>query len=340
MSSDRSWLLHALNIADKGRGQCAPNPAVGAVLVRDEKLISEGFHQGPGLPHAEVEALRGHEKEAEGATLFVSLEPCCHWGRTPPCTDLLKESKLRRVVYAVRDPNPKVSGGGQSQLRDAGIACEQMFLPEADRFYESYRFWWSQGRPYLTAKLALSLDGKIAQGEGKPLAITGEEARAFTHEQRRRSDAILTSLKTVRADDPELNVRLGGESLKKQLFVLGNGEFPAGARILSTAKTVTWISERPTGLIPPGVEVWPGDLESNLPKIQMHDLWIEAGGTLFKSLWEKGLVQRAYLYVAPKWLGEEALSAFPKGILGFPGEGSKVSWRMAGTDAICEVTRS
>jgi len=337
----RPLILRTLELAEKGRGSCAPNPAVGAVLVRDGVVVGEGYHRGPGQPHAEVEAIRGNEEAARGATLVVSLEPCCHFGRTPPCTDLLKQVGIARVVYAFGDPNPVVAGRGREALLAAGIACEQVEIPEANEFYRSYAHWWKTGRPYITAKLALSLDGRIAGEGGMPVALTGEEAQKFTHTQRLRSDALLTSLKTVRTDNPQLNVRLATEPVSKPVYVVGRGVFPGGAKLFSTAQKIVWIAGGDSPLAPEGVEIWTDSLEQSLLKLgkQCHDLWVEAGGTLFQSLWESGLTDRAFLYVAPKWLGEGGLAAFSKEFKGFPPPSAKVVWRTAGADAICEVVR-
>jgi len=339
--SDLAWVMRTLQLAEQGRGSCAPNPAVGAVLVKDDKILGEGYHHGAGLPHAEVEAITGHEEVAKGATLYVSLEPCCHVGRTPACTELLKRVGIARVVYAFNDPNPKVSGEGARQLREAGIDCVHYPLPQADLFYRSYAHWWNTGRPYVTAKLALSLDGKIAGEQGAPLKLTGEEARMLTHWERLRSDAILTSLKTVRADDPQLNVRVGDETVAKPVYVVGQGEFPANARLLTTAKKLTWIQFPATSPAPRGVDVWTESLQESIHRMGregVHDLWIEAGGQVFKSLWESGWINRALLYLAPQVVGGKGLSAFPEGIQAFPGS-SKVTWQVAGADAVCEVVK-
>lgn len=339
--SDRVWLLRTLALAENGRGQCAPNPAVGALLEKNGEIIHEGFHLGAGLSHAEVQAIRGFEEAARGATLYVSLEPCCHVGRTPACTELLKSVGVARVVYAFADPNPKVSGQGAQALRDAGIEVKHLELPEANLFYRSYAHWWKTGRPFVTAKLALSLDGKIAGENGVTARLTGDKAQMLTHWERLRADVLLTSLKTIRADDPRMNVRMGDETVAKPLFVVGQGEFPARARVLTTAKKVTWIQFPQANPAPVGVDVWTESLQESLHRMGRegaHDVWVEAGGQVFKSLWESGWVDRALLYLAPQFLGGRALAAFPEGIQGFPGAG-KVTWQVAGADAICEVVK-
>src|SRR3990167_2136538 len=166
-------LKQALSLAESQRGFCAPNPSVGALVVKEGELIAEGVHRGPMKPHAEVEAIHHAGNQAEGASLYVTLEPCCHWGRTPPCTDLIVKSRIKAVYYAFQDPNPKVAGQGAKQLQAAGIECHSVELPEVTDFYRSYHYWIREGRPWVTAKLAISLDGKIAGPHGEPVSLTG-----------------------------------------------------------------------------------------------------------------------------------------------------------------------
>src|SRR5688572_12392757 len=161
MVSPENLLRAALDEARRGRGLCAPNPAVGAVLVQKDFIVSKGYHHGAGLPHAEVEALADVREDLSQATLYVTLEPCCHQGRTPPCTRFLIERGIKKVVYGHQDPNPVVAGKGEAELRAAGVEVTHLPLPEVERFYRSYDHWTRTGRPFVTAKLALSLDGKI-----------------------------------------------------------------------------------------------------------------------------------------------------------------------------------
>ncbi len=184
------YIKKTLTLAEQRRGFCAPNPAVGAVVVKNEKIIGSGAHQQCGEPHAEVLALQAAGEAARGATLYVSLEPCCHWGRTPPCSELIIQSGISAVYYAYRDPNPAVAGQGAEKLRAAGIDCHYVAMPEADDFYASYYYWTEHHRPRVTAKIALSLDSKIAGVNGQPLTITGVPLQQYTHHGRQHSDAL------------------------------------------------------------------------------------------------------------------------------------------------------
>lgn len=350
MDRDKQYLEAALAQAEKGLGICAPNPAVGAVLVQKDFVISMGYHHGRGLPHAEVEALSGVGEESRGATLYVTLEPCCHWGLTPPCTELLIKAGLSRVVYAVKDPNPKVSGKGEAELRQAGVACERLSLPQADRFYRSYVHWTQTGLPWVTAKLALSLDGKIAGAEGEPVSITGEELSRLTHEERRRADAILTSERTITRDNPRLDSRIGTDTTKKPLYVVDRGaRTKPEARVFETASKLTFFhgdapSERLAALAKRGAELVAvrekngrlslEEVISHIGKDGRHSLWVEAGGSLFGSLWTEKRLNRALWYVGLKWLGSDALPAFPKGI---DLSGVEARWEARGRDAFCEM---
>ena len=217
----KHWLLETLQLAKKREGFCAPNPAVGAVVVKNNQLISAGYHYGAGHPHAEVGALDAAGDQAQGADLYVSLEPCCHQGRTPPCTEKIKAAGIARVFFAFLDPNPIVAGRGQAVLKDSGIACEHTPINEINDFYRAYCYWTTHKKPLVTAKLAITADGYVANADGSPLAITGEECRVFTHENRLRSDAILSNTQTIIADDPQMNVRLNNKIVKKPLYLLG-----------------------------------------------------------------------------------------------------------------------
>lgn len=225
-------LYRTLELARSRRGYCAPNPSVGAVIACGDEILAEGFHYGVGHAHAEVEALKQLTDIPADATLYVSLEPCCHHGRTPPCTDAIIASGIKRVVYGFQDPNPVVSGGGQSLLQAAGIHCELVELPEITEFYRSYAYWTKTRRPWVTAKLAMSLDGKIASASGEPIILTGPELKNLTFLHRKHSDAILTTAATIIADDPQMNVRLGQSVEYKPIFLLDrNLRTPLSANI-------------------------------------------------------------------------------------------------------------
>ena len=223
MEEHHLYLHRALALARSRRGYCAPNPAVGAVLVKDSVIIGEGAHYAWGEPHAEVMALRASKGVAPGATLYVSLEPCCHTGRTPPCTQAILAAGITRVIYGYQDPNPLVAGQGHRQLAESGVETLQLSLREIDQFYTSYRHWRRTQRPWVSAKIALSLDGKIAGPGGERVRITGAALKQHTYRCRQRSDAILTTAKTVIQDNPTLNVHLD-HSIESTVFLRGTLE--------------------------------------------------------------------------------------------------------------------
>src|SRR5262245_52366593 len=197
-SFDESWMRRALELADRGRGHVEPNPLVGAVVVRDDRMVGEGWHQRYGEPHAEVNALAAAGEAVNGATLYVTLEPCCHHGKTPPCTDAILRCGIRRVVAAMLDPFPQVASKGVATLRTAGIEVEVgLCEPEARRLNVPYLKLLHTGRPYIHAKWAMTLDGKIATRTGDSKWISNEASRRRTHELRGRMDAILVGIGTV-----------------------------------------------------------------------------------------------------------------------------------------------
>src|SRR5437763_14170321 len=201
--TDATWLRHARTLAERGRGAVEPNPLVGAVVIRDGQLVGEGWHQRYGGPHAEINALAAAGGGARGATLYVTLEPCCHHGKTPPCTDAVLRAGIRRVVAAMPDPFPQVAGKGAALLRAAGVTVEfGLCEAEARRLNAPYLKLLGTGRPYVHAKWAMSLDGKIATRTGDSKWISNDAARRRVHELRGRMDAILVGIGTALADDP------------------------------------------------------------------------------------------------------------------------------------------
>lgn len=349
----REYLLHALALAEKRRGFCSPNPSVGAVVVKEGQLIGRGYHLQAGAPHAEVMALLEAGEQAQDATVYVTLEPCCHYGRTPPCTDLLIEKKVREVVYALADPNPTVFGQGEQQLREAGIICTHVPLPEITQFYQSYQFWTQHQRPFMTAKLALSLDGKIADNKGQPLSLTGEKALEFTHVQRKQSDAILTSLKTILHDDPKFNARLAKEVVTKPVCVVDTRlEFPLTAQLNQTAQKIILLhqeqvdphklkSYQAKGVDCIAVASYAGQLDlsaviASLGEQGFHDIWVEAGGALVQSLLSAKLLQRIYFYLAPMLLGKMGYTAFSEPCL-LQRDAQHIQWQALGIDGLCQI---
>ncbi|MES2141356.1 MAG: bifunctional diaminohydroxyphosphoribosylaminopyrimidine deaminase/5-amino-6-(5-phosphoribosylamino)uracil reductase RibD [Pseudomonadota bacterium] len=323
------YLKQALVLAELRRGFCAPNPCVGAVLVKGEKVIATGYHWASGCPHAEADALNKIDTRlAKGATLYVTLQPCCHTAKkTAPCTSLIIEKGITKVIYGFRDPNPAVGDQSDKQLQQAGIICIHQPLSEIDDFYTSYQFWWQHKRPFVTAKLALSLDGKIAGPHGQRIQLTDETTKQFTHQQRKRADAILTTAKTICNDNPLLNVRIKNTAIAKPIYILDSElHTPTSATIFNTAKNVTLFhkanlnikknkkyNQKNLRLIPITTDKHGLNLLEILKQIGedgYQDLWIEAGGHCFESFAKNQLLQRAFIYVAPRWLGHEAQTAF------------------------------
>jgi diaminohydroxyphosphoribosylaminopyrimidine deaminase / 5-amino-6-(5-phosphoribosylamino)uracil reductase len=351
-ASHETYLAEALAAARTRKGECSPNPAVGAVVVKDGQLLSVGAHWGAGFPHAEVQALEPLGEAARGADLYVTLEPCCHWGRTPPCTKLIKGRGLKRIFYGFTDPNPKVSGRGAAELIRDGLECTHIESAAIDEFYRSYRHWTLTGKPWVTAKLALSLDGKIAGAEGAPYALTGEELNQFTHRKRGESDALMTTFRTIQKDNPRLNVRTETHVRTKPVYVLDRRlETDPKAILFSTARTLTFFHSEPNAdrkerLEAKGarcvcVESLKGQLSweavlSQIGKDGVQDLWVEAGGRCFESLVEAKAIQQAYLYLTLHWLGPSAQAAFSEGSELFKTAHS-FHWRGYGRDALCEM---
>lgn len=349
------YLTQALALAEIRRGFCAPNPAVGAVLVKNSQVIATGYHWASGHPHAEAAALQSLDVDAKDATLYVTLEPCCHTNKkTPPCTELLIQRGIKQVFYGFRDPNPEVAGRGEAILLAAGINCAQISLPAIDAFYASYQHWWQTRKPVVTAKLALSLDGKIAGANGQRIAITGNEAQQFTHQQRKRADAILTTARTIQNDDPLLNVRLDNEEHRKPLYILDRElNTPPTAKIFHSAARVTLFhsatanSEKIQLFTQQGVRCH--TIECTLEGLNLaeviaqigrdgaHDLWIEAGGRCFEAFANENLLQRAFIYLAPKWLGTDAQTAFANSTDVFT-TARQQQWQILGADAVCELS--
>lgn len=283
----------------------------------------------------------------------MTLEPCCHWGKTPPCTQHIIDSGIVAVYYAVQDPNPEVNGKGARLLQQAGVGCERIDVPEIQIFYRSYIYWVLHQRPWVTAKLALSLDGKIAGPEGRPTQITGAVLHRHTHQWRRMNDAILTTINTVKKDDPQLNVRLDNTIIKKPIYILDSRlQLSTGSRIIKTARRVVLFHgadcdpARKSARVAAGitcVAVSQDDAGLNLNDVLahigddgVHDLWVECGGQCFRALAEQRLMNRALIYVAPSVLGSDALAAFdqPLSVLA---QAKHVTWQSFGRDVVCEL---
>ena len=345
------YLKQALKLAKIRRGFCASNPAVGAILVKNNKIISTGFHRRSGFPHAEVEAINSAGENAKGANLYVTLEPCCHYGKTPPCTELIIKVGIKAVYYGLTDPNPNVFNKGAQALNQAGIDCSLVELSEIKSFYESYSYWIINKRPWVTTKLALSLDGKVAGIKHEPVALTGEELKLYTHKFRKKSDALLTTINTILQDNPQLNVRLANKIIKKPIYILdSNLRLPLNARVHQTAEKLVIFHEksankkrklvltekniRCVGIrkTTEGLDI--EEVLSTIGSDGIHDLWVEAGGKCFQSFLHQELIHRALIYIAPKILGNQAISAFQ---MPFTFQRHSVQWQQVGQDIVCDI---
>jgi len=323
-SEDERWMARALALAERGRGLCSPNPMVGAVVVSEGRLVGEGFHASAGGPHAEAEALRQAGDRARGATLYVTLEPCNHQGRTPPCVDAILRAGIRRVVVAAGDPNPRVRGGGTRALREAGLevlsgcredearACNRVFLAAMERL-----------RPHVTLKCAMTLDGKIAAFDRSARWITGDAARLEAHRLRSQSDAVMVGIGTVLADDPALTVRLDPPWPREPLRVVvdSGARLPLAARLIDSgtpARAVVAVAdeapaERLARLEARGVTVLscksrdgrvdPADLCARLFALDVTGVLLEGGSELNGAFIEAGLVDRVAIFIAPLLIG-------------------------------------
>ncbi|MFL5577121.1 MAG: bifunctional diaminohydroxyphosphoribosylaminopyrimidine deaminase/5-amino-6-(5-phosphoribosylamino)uracil reductase RibD [Gemmatimonadaceae bacterium] len=321
--ADSNYMRRALALAERGWGQVAPNPLVGAVLVRDGEVVGEGHHAGYGEPHAEAVALAAAGERARGATAYVSLEPCAHHGKTPPCADALIAAGVRRVVAALRDPNPLAQGGG-AKLQSAGI--DVTFGVEEDAARElnaPFLTAFTSYRPWVTLKLALSVDGAIARADRAPLWLTGREARREVHRLRAGADAIAVGVGTVLADDPALTVRdwEPPRLAPRRVVFDRTARLPLESRLARSARAIptTVVTERPDAerarrLVDAGVDVVvAADAGAALRALRaegVRSLLVEGGAELAGSLLGRCLVDRLIILQAPIVLGAGALNAF------------------------------
>jgi len=250
MNDDEPYMKRALRLAAKALNKTSPNPMVGAVMVRDGMIISEGFHRKPGTPHAEALAIEKAGGKSKGSTLYVNLEPCCHTGkRTPPCTRAIFDSGIREVVIAMMDPNPKVSGKGILELRKAGLEVRSGILREkAEKLNETYIKYITTGNPFVILKIAMTLDGKIATPEGQSKWITSEEARKLVHRLRSSVDAVVSAIGTVKADDPEFTARIRGGRSPQRIIIDPNLEISLHSKVLQVPPKTIIVTRKFHGL--------------------------------------------------------------------------------------------
>jgi diaminohydroxyphosphoribosylaminopyrimidine deaminase/5-amino-6-(5-phosphoribosylamino)uracil reductase len=326
--NDNDYMAIALELAARGAGRVSPNPMVGAVVVRDGRIVGKGYHQAVGGPHAEVHALDDAAEQAMGATLYVTLEPCNHHGRTPPCTEKILRSGIRRVVVAMADPNPDVRGGGNAFLRDHGleVVCG-IREAEARRLNEGFVKFVRTRRPFVVLKIAATLDGRTATSNGDSRWVTGPEARSMVHRMRHRMDAILVGIGTVKADDPQLTARLPDEAGVDPIRLVLDTHLamPLDAQMLRQR------SEAPTYLVCgpetdrqrrrmltecgarilevplKGAHVDMVALMAQLGQMNIASVLIEGGATVAGSALRSDIVDKVALFYAPKLLGGEGV---------------------------------
>lgn len=315
--ADRRWMARALAEASRGLGSVEPNPMVGAVVVREGRLVSVGHHARFGGPHAEVVALEAAGEDARGATLYVSLEPCCHFGKTPPCTEAVIKAGVSRVVAAMRDPFPRVSGGGFARLMEAGLSVVSgVAEAEARVLNAPYLKRLSTGRPFVTAKWAMTLDGKTACKTGDSKWISRPRSRTLVHEIRGRMDGILVGIGTALLDDPELTARPNGPRLPARIVLDSLARLPIESRLCQTAREVpVWLvhteeapPERLELLRSQGVETIcvPGRRPTPIgPMLDLlalrgvTNLLVEGGGRVLGSFLDSGEIDAVEVFIAP-----------------------------------------
>ncbi|MBM6619938.1 bifunctional diaminohydroxyphosphoribosylaminopyrimidine deaminase/5-amino-6-(5-phosphoribosylamino)uracil reductase RibD [Bacillus suaedaesalsae] len=325
--TDKEYMQVALTLARSVKGQTSPNPPVGSVVVKNGRIIGMGAHLKAGEGHAEVQAIKMAGGEVEGATVYVTLEPCSHFGKTPPCSNLLIDSRVSRVVVATTDPNPLVAGKGIERIRKAGIEVEVGVLQEeANELYEMFFYYISTKKPYVTLKTALTLDGKTASHTGSSQWITGVEAREDVHKYRHTHDAILVGVNTVLKDDPSLTTRLPNGGLHPTRIVLDHHlRTPLDAKLVNDQESTTWIvvnshvtEEQMAPFIDRGVKIIQQagekiDIPSLLEKLgelSITSILVEGGSEVNGSFLQHHAFNQVVTYIAPKLIGGKLAPGF------------------------------
>lgn len=346
--TDQEYMLRAIQLAKKGEGWTNPNPMVGAVIVKDGRIIGEGYHKKCGELHAERNAIASLTESAEGATIYVTLEPCCHYGKTPPCTEAIIEQKIKKVVIGSRDPNPKVAGKGAQILRESGITVVQDFMrEECDRLNPVFFHYITTKTPYVVMKYAMTLDGKIATKTGASKWITGESARQEVQHMRHRYMGIMAGIGTVLADDPMLNVRVEGWKSPVRIVCDSSLRIPLDSQIVRSAKEYRTIvayagregneeiTEKIERLHAKGADTvcCPDEKgQIDLKKLMTYlgnegidSILLEGGGTLNDSALRAGIVKEVHCFIAPKLFGGKNSKTPVQGIgIGLPSEALKL----------------
>lgn len=327
--AEEQFMKRAIELAKQGVGWTAPNPLVGAVVVKNGRVIGEGYHRKYGELHAERNALAACTEDPAGATLYVTLEPCCHYGKTPPCTEIIIEKKIAKVVIGSRDPNPKVAGKGARILREHGIEVVEDYMREAcDALNPVFFHYITTKTPYVVLKFAMTLDGKIATRTDASKWITGEAARNHVHQLRGRYAGILAGIGTVLADDPMLNCRIDGAHQPLRIILDSHLRIPMGSRLVRSAKEYPLLivcnestrdreegTNRIQKLEEAGAKVWTLPEKNGHPDLnvlmqrlgeeKIDSVLIEGGGTVNEAALKAHIVHHVYAYIAPKIFGGE-----------------------------------
>ena len=341
MEQDRQYMKMALELAQKGMGFTAPNPMVGAVIVKNGRVIGQGYHRKYGELHAEREALAACTEEPEGASIYVTLEPCCHYGKQPPCVDAILEAGIRRVIIGSSDPNPLVAGKGIRILKDHGIeVTENILKEECDKLNEAFFYYIQNKKPYVVMKYAMTMDGKIAAYTGESKWVTGEAARIHVQKQRLKYTGIMVGVGTVLADDPMLTCRLENSRNPVRIICDSHLRTPLTSKIVRTAATIPTIiassskdQQKIKNYEELGCQVLyvpekNGHIDLNrlmelLGAAKIDSILLEGGGSLNWSALESGIVQKVQTYIAPKLFGGEEAKTPVEG-KGFPDPASAV----------------
>lgn len=341
MEQDRQYMKMALELAQKGMGFTAPNPMVGAVIVKNGRVIGQGYHRKYGELHAEREALAVCTEEPKGASIYVTLEPCCHYGKQPPCVNAILEAGIRRVIIGSSDPNPLVAGKGIRILKDHGIeVTENILKEECDKLNEAFFYYIQNKKPYVVMKYAMTMDGKIAAYTGESKWVTGEAARIHVQEQRLKYTGIMVGVGTVLADDPMLTCRLENSRNPVRIICDSHLRTPLTSKIVRTAKTIPTIlassskdQQKIKNYEELGCQVLyvpekNGHIDLNrlmelLGAAKIDSILLEGGGSLNWSALESGIVQKVQTYIAPKLFGGEEAKTPVEG-KGFPDPASAV----------------
>ena len=319
---DQVWMGRSLRLAEKGRGRTSPNPMVGAVLVKNGRVVGEGYHAKAGEDHAEIIALRQAGEEARGATLYLNLQPCTHYGKTPPCAPVVIQSGVKRIVIGMEDPNPLVKREGVESLREAGLEVEVgLREKECRRLNEAYCKYIIKKEPFIILKVAATLDGKIATRDGDSKWISGETSRRFVHRLRDQVDGVLVGIGTVLKDDPILTARVRGGRDPRRIILDSRLRMPEEARVIaiSPSKTIIITTEaapkdKIERLEKKDVRVLVLDSKngrvnlksclSKLGEMEMMSLLVEGGSEINSSFLDEGLIDKLLLFLSPKLIGD------------------------------------